>query len=91
MCLIMDEVHSFVPSNSAESQQVLDNGETESIVAENFHQILFGGDQLTVARCRGSIAARCDDDTMKGRLHGLVPVSEDWHAKYRLCKVSVCV
>ena len=87
MCTIMDEIHNLVPSKSASSLQVLPNGEAQLFEAETYHQILLGGDQLTAARCRGSIAARCDDDTSKGRLHGLVPVAEDWHAKYRLCKV----
>lgn len=88
MCTIMDKVHSLVPSRSADSQLVLPDGEAESFLAETFHQILIGGDQLTAARCRGSIAARCDDDTRKGHLRGLVAVSEDWHAKCCLCKVS---
>ena len=56
-----------------------------------FHQILFGGDQLTVARARGSAAIRSDHVTSictrKDRLEGLVPVVEDWHAKQCLLKV----
>jgi len=32
---------------------------------ELFHQILLGGDQLTVARARGSITARLDHQSQK--------------------------
>ena len=48
-----------------------------------FHQTLLGGDQLTAARVRGSIAARRDHQTRRERLQGLLPVVEDWHAYLR--------
>ena len=48
-----------------------------------FHQTLLGGDQLTAARARGSIAARRDHQTRRERLQGLLPVAEDWHAYLR--------
>lgn len=54
---------------------------------EIFHQILLGGDQLTVARARVSIGARQDHVTRRKRLEGLLPVVEDWHAKQCLLKV----
>lgn len=85
----MDEVHRLVPSVSTDSHQVLPNGENQLLKTETFHQILLGGDQLTAARCRGSIATRCDDDTSKGHRRGLVPIAEVWHVKYSLCKVSI--
>ena len=85
----MDEVHRLVPSVSSDSHQVLPNEESQLFKTKTFHQILLGGDQLTAAHCRGRIAARCDDDRSKGCLRGLVPVAEDWHVKYRLCKVSI--
>lgn len=88
MCDIMDELHKLVPSKITQSNYTLPDGDVQSFLGETFHQLLLGGDQLTAARCRGSAAARCDSDTKKERLYGLMPVSEDWHAKYCLCKVS---
>ena len=87
MCDIMDQVHKLVPCKTTQSNYRLPDGDVQSFVGETFHQLLLGGDQLTAARCRGSAAARCDSDTKKERLYGLIPVSEDWHGKYRLCKV----
>ena len=84
MCSIMDK---FVPCKTTLSNYTLPDGDVQSFVSEIFYQLLLGGDQLTAARCRGSAAAQCDSDTKKERLYGLVPVSEDWHAKYRPCKV----
>ena len=46
---------------------------------EVVHPILFGGDQLTTARARGSSELRINSDTPKGRLEALTPVAEDWH------------
>ena len=58
---------------------------------EIYHQILLGGDQLTVARARGSVAVRADHIahvcSRRDRLEGLLPVVEDWHAKQCLLKV----
>lgn len=42
---------------------------------------LIGGDQLTVARVRGSAAAHVDHQTKRDQLEGFVPVIENWHAK----------
>ena len=82
MCSILDELHTYVPMSPVTKQFVLhdneDPVETEDMV---FHRILLGGDQLTVARCRGSAAARSDHQTSLDRLKGLIPVTEDWHAK----------
>ena len=73
----MDQLHSYVPTKP-ETKQLSDNIELEDTI---FHRILIGGDQLTVARCRGSAAARSDHQTALERLQGLKPVCEDWHAK----------
>ena len=89
MCHIMDKLHTLVPSKTTMSNFTLLDGESETFLGETIHQLLLGGDQLTAARCRGSAAARCDTDTKTAHLYGLVPVSEDWHAKFRLCKVRV--
>jgi len=73
----MDQFHSYVPTKQ-KTKQLPDNIELEDNI---FHRILIGGDQLTVARCRGSTAARSDHRTALERLEGLKPVCEDWHAK----------
>ena len=52
------------------------------------HHILFGGDQLTVARARGAIRQRQTSETAMGMMEGLIPVVEDWHAKVCLISVS---
>ena len=54
---------------------------------DKFHQILFGGDQLTVARARGSQRIRKNSERGNERLEGLTPVCEDWHTK--LCLLGV--
>jgi len=82
MCDILHHFHQFVPTKS-EVQQ-LDGRDPNNIVTKEsflFHRVLLGGDQLTIARCRGSIAARCDHPTLLERFRGIVPVTEDWHAK----------
>ena len=50
---------------------------------------MFGGDQLTAARARGSQEARLNSDTCLGRLQGLKPMAEDWHTSVIL--LIVCV
>ena len=52
-----------------------------------FFKILLGGDQLTVARVRGTQALRQTEDTAVNHLQGLIPVIEDWHARMALVKV----
>ena len=46
-----------------------------------YHKLLLGGDQLTIARSRSSIAIRADHDLAREHLEGLLPVVEDWHTK----------
>lgn len=88
MCDIMDKIHEYVPSKHVTESFSLFEGEADvEIDEEFFHQILLGGDQLTVARARGSIAARLDHLTRRERLEGILPVIEDWHAKQCLLKV----
>jgi L1 cell adhesion molecule like protein len=54
----------------------------------NTHPILLGGDQLTAARARAAQMTLCGESTSTGRLEGLIPVFEDWHAKQALLVVS---
>lgn len=87
MSKIMDHVHTYVPSITHCNDLVLPNEDIFEDNRDRFHRILLGGDQLTVARARGSIAVRKDHDSSKQRFDGLLPIVEDWHAKQSLLKV----
>lgn len=92
MCEIMDKLHEYVPAKDVkEFYDLFDDGGIIEVEEEIFHQILFGEDQLTVAKARGSAAIRSDHVTSicsrRDRLEGLLPVVEDWHAKQCLLKV----
>jgi len=98
MCDIMGKLHDYVPARDVKQwYDLFQDGHAIEIDEEMFHQILFGGDQLTVARARGSVAIRSDHHSnicsSRDRLEGLLPVCEDWHAKQCLLKVimSVCL
>ena len=58
-----------------------------SIYAYNL--IFTGGDQMTVARIRGSKGVVSNSQSGTGRLEGLVPVVEDWHTKMCLLEVRI--
>ena len=88
---IMSEFHKYVPTCSQEGQITLPNGSTIEFDDTRFFQILFGGDQHTVARARGAQALRATHDSAKERLEGLCPVVENWHARMILMKVRVRV
>jgi len=92
MCEIMEKLHEYVPATYVkEYYDLFDDGCLMEVEEEMFHQILFGGDQLTAARARGSARTRCDHvssiTSRRDRLEGLLPVAEDWHAKQCLLKV----
>ena len=61
--------------------------EGEEIEITLLYPLLFGGDQLTVKNARSAKAAMAGTETSVDRLEGLIPVSEDWHA--RLCLLTV--
>ena len=84
MCTIMKGIHKYIP-NAVHS--VCYEGE-EGAVDEFFQGMLFGGDQLTVCRSRAAQAARCSDDEAIDRLDGTTLVTEDWHARLTLMRVS---
>ena len=63
-------------------------GEKE-VYADHFYYILFGGDQLTAKRARGSQHIRSNSLRGRDRLEGLKPVIEDWHAKVCFLSVSL--
>ena len=87
MSRIMDELHKYVPAKDIHCQNILPNGETDEETTEKLYQVLFGGDQLTVARARSAIGMRRTHDSNKEKLQGLIPVVEDWHARVTLLQV----
>jgi L1 cell adhesion molecule like protein len=87
MCLILDQLHKYVPLKEVTSSAVLPNGELQQIMEENLYEILGGGDQLTVVRARAAIGVRRTHNTNREKLKGIIPVIEDWHGKMTLLQV----
>ena len=56
MSHILTHYMKLVPTREAEVQHTLPNGINISFDDTRFHEILIGGDQLTVARVRGAQA-----------------------------------
>ena len=56
----MTHVYQYVPVKEYEREVQVD---TDTTVLQTLHSILFGGDQLTVAKIRGAQAAKCNSVT----------------------------
>jgi len=56
----MEELHLYVPKQQKTLNLQLPSGQSKDIDISLYHKLLLGGDQLTVARARGSCAAQCD-------------------------------
>lgn len=91
MVAIMERLHTYVPTVSTPVELQCPNSddadEPITVMKDDFHYILKGGDQLTVARARGSKRIRSNSLRPLDRLEGLIPVCEDWHT--RGCFVNV--
>ena len=88
MANILEEVHTkYVPTLPSEGSVTLPDGSTRTYDNTTFHKLLFGGDQLTVARARGAAELRSLHAKAVHRLEGVAPVVEDWHARMTLLKV----
>ena len=86
---VLANLQQYVPVKSVEDEIVDScNGEVVKIVADEFHYVLFGGDQLTAERATGAKRSINNENRGYDRLEGLVPVIEDWHAKVCFLKVS---
>ncbi len=86
---IMTHLHQYVPAvEYTNSVFIPSTGETVQVQHAAFHRVLFGGDQLTVARGRGAQKARVNSVSPQARLDGLIPCAEDWHTKLNLLGVS---
>jgi len=79
MIKILQHLQRYVPAKVIESE-----GPTHVLQ----HRLLFGGDQITVARTRGAQTAMCSELNEADRLEGFIPVIQDWHAKVVLLRVS---
>ncbi len=89
MVAIMEALHNYVPVHSELIEVECQNSDEPTVFTkDDFHYILMGGDQLTVARARSSKRIRSNSLRPLNRLEGLVPVCEDWHAKGCLISVS---
>ena len=86
----MDKLEQYVPTvpQSIVLQDPLTNVDVE-LYMDEFHYLLFGGEQLTVKRAVGSKHERSNERREIDRLDGLITVIEDWHAKVALLKVCI--
>jgi L1 cell adhesion molecule like protein len=90
MTHIMAHLQQYVPLNTQEDEEVDPmDGEAVKIFIDNFHYVLFGGDQLTVERAFGAKNSKKNENRALEQLDGLLPVIEDWHAK--VCMLKVCL
>lgn len=87
MAQILDHYMKLVPTVAMEGNLQLGNGDVLQFDDTRFFPILFGGDQLTVARACGVQAQRDTHESKVDRFEGLLPVVEDWHARMILLKV----
>ena len=84
---ILTDLHKYVPV-LREEHVITEDGENFTLTADYFHYLLFGGDQLTCARIRSAQRIRENSSSGQGRLEGLLPCIEDWHAKVVFLQVS---
>lgn len=62
MTAIMSHLQQYVPVKSQEDE-VIDpsDGEAIKVIVDEFHYILFGGDQLTAERAKGAQRSMSND------------------------------
>ena len=89
MIEVMEHVHQYVPTNTdTVNVDLPGSGGKLELTKNSFHKILFGGDQLTAKRARGSQMIRSNSITSSQQISGLVPTAEDWHTKLCFLEVS---
>ena len=89
MVSILDHLHKYVPTKTdQESVEVPGLQEPVEVTNDQFHPIVFGGDQMIAVCARGAQRIRSNSDRAKDGLEGVVPVAEDWHAKVCILGVS---
>lgn len=82
---ILEEYKKYVPYKIVKLKEPLEDNITED---HSFVTTLLGGDYLSAARARGAQVIRRNSELEKHRLDGVLPVSEDWHAKVCLLEAS---
>ena len=82
---VMVDLHKYVPTRSSTSSITL-NGNQHIVTKEEIYPICLGGDQMSVARYRGSSVIRRNSTTPTKRLEGFFAVCEDWHTEVTLLK-----
>ena len=86
---IMDHLHQYVPVHRSTDRITVPSSDEEiEVVTDQLNSVIFGGDQLTVARARGAQKIQMNTKTSTERLLKLVPAIEDWHSK--VCLLGVC-
>ena len=86
MCHILTDLSQYIPAQKR-TKCIEIEGESYTHDMSEVVQILFFGDQLTVARARGASVLRYLHPTTLDRLKGFVPTVVDWHARQCLMKV----
>lgn len=84
---ILAHCMKLVPTLEAEGHLQLPYSSILDFDDTCFFSVLFGGDQLTVARIRGTQALRDTQDRRVDPFEGLLPVVEDWYSRMTLMKV----
>ena len=88
MCLILDELQKYCPSNISLQEIQLPDGSIYEYRQVKLYEIGLGGDQLTCARIRGAQGLRMNHDCTDHQLKGFVPIAEDWYTRLTLVTVS---
>ncbi len=91
MVSILESLHQYVPTHHQEKKVDISSEQQVTLQVDEFHHILLGGDQLTVARVGGAQRIRENSESASAGLQGFVPVVEDWHAKQCFMGVSTYV
>ena len=90
MIKILQHMHKYVPTVEQEDKIFIPSLEKDVLKSNTVqHPILFGGDQLTVARIRGAQIAMSNARDSVKRLQGLIPVIQDWHTEVILTEVCI--
>ena len=75
MVEILGHLHQYVPAKEY-TREIYIPSISETVLEQKaeVRQLLFGGDQLTVARARRALKAMCNATTTTKRLEGIIPV-----------------
>ena len=88
MCHILDDLSNHVPFKQVLEDITID-GETFNYDMSHVFQLLFFGDQLTVARARSAVTLRSLHPTTLTQLKGVLLAIVDWYSRQCFLKVLV--